>query len=66
MKGKKTIRRVTFNQAAEEDLQFSLSLTPLERLQRLEELRRRNFGDKVKVSISRKIMLLEPGHERDN
>lgn len=58
MIAKKHIRSVTFEQAAEEDLKYSLSLTPLQRLQRLENLRRINLGNAASSPVTKKIVLV--------
>lgn len=58
MKIQKPIRTISFDQGKEEDLEYSLSLTPQERLKRLEKLRKINLGKAASTIISKKIVLV--------
>lgn len=58
MKTPQKIKSIDFDQAKEEDLDYSLSLTPEQRLKRLDELRELNLGKSAYTSISKKIELI--------
>ena len=57
-KNLKKPRALTFEEAEEERMQYSLKKTVMERLEYLQRLRVLNYGEKANLPIVRKIQVL--------